>query len=508
MYILRDYQKMQLSFLEEHLPICNVCSIQSGTGSGKSIVMLEFAKRFLAKNPLQNVIISTGFNRLVFDLEQKASEFGLDSYVLVGSLAVNCPTKMMGHYKIFTEEPHLCGNEHKSLDTSTDNWEQKRCPFCTNEYRNHVQKISSARGSLIITNHSTLLVHQETFANVGLVIIDEAHTFGNFYDSYLELKLDASDMRELAETITSIGGIMSKIIDMNIRNNRPLPQQQIDAIVKKCKSRQFAAKVEKFFTTERNSSNFVEFDDGQYTLSQFYKHFELKIKAKFILFSATLDKFTLEMFGVRQVHQYVERKMFCDYSKSEFIAIPRQDFLSSLKSFLNLTHKRGLKIGCILSTTIRDMRAAQSIDGYNGYKMYTDRIEFANAPSPKILVGSRGLFQGIDLPELQFVCLNKLPFPNYNEKAKALQNYLTDNGTNGYDSWNNFVVPKCENDISQSLGRLWRTPSSSGIVAVFDDRIERFKYMVKHTMHYQRHGIGTFIMNNDDEIIEWSMNDD
>lgn len=502
-YQLRDYQKIQLDFLKSHLPISNVCGIQSGTGSGKSIVMLTFIKEWLKdpKNQLSNVIVSTGFNNLVFDLEKRAEEMGLNPIVLIGVKAINCPLKMEDDYKIFTQEDFTCGNEHKHLDTSTDIWEEKRCPYCNKEYQKLKNTIENAHGRLIITNHSSLLAYQNMLDNIGVIMVDEAHTFGNFYDSYLELRLDKKEVQEMDKAITSLKEPMSSIIRLNIKNNVQLPRIQIEKLCDNIKHKKCKSDVYNFFTVERNFNNFVEVVDGEYVLSRFYKYFELPfVQSKIILFSATLDKYTLSMFRARESHIYIEHKMFCDYSNSEFVAIPNDDFKTSLTTFLNYVNSKGLEKGLILSTTISDMKIALTMNGYLGYKMFTDRNEFLNFQEKgckKILVGSRGLFQGIDIPELQFVCLNKIPFPNWNDKTKALQNFLTNFGTNSFDPWNEFTIPKCENDISQSFGRLWRKPDSKGVVSIFDSRIEKFKYIFKHTIYYQRHGIKSLIIKND-----------
>ena len=505
MYKLRDYQNIQLDFLENHVPLSNVTCIQSGTGSGKSIVIMEFVRRYLEQNPLKNVIISTGFNNLVFDMETKSKEFNLQSIVLIGKKAINCPLKLHD-YKYFTREDYTCGDEHKSFDNSTNDWNKKSCPLCTDKYLQLKNEILNARGKVIITNHSTLLVQQSLFKNIGIIIIDEAHTFGAFYDSFLELKLDKNDLRILDKCINKIKQPMSNIIKMNINNNVELPQKQIEKIVEMCKNdNERAEKFKEFFTTKRDYSNFVSIENDEYTLSKFYKYYNLDIEGKIILFSATLDKYTLSMFRASRSHVYIEYKMFCDYSKSTFLALPRDNFKNALISFLDYTHNLGYKIGCILSTTIFDMNIALSINGYNGYKMFTDKTKFEQYNGNKILVGSRGLFQGIDLPELQFVCLNKFPFPNYDDKNRALRNYLTDRETNGYDFWNDYTIPKCENDISQSLGRLWRKPDSFGVVSIFDERLEKFKYMIKHTMYNNRHGIKFLIMDQDNIINDWDV---
>jgi Rad3-related DNA helicase len=150
------------------------------------------------------------------------------------------------------------------------------------------------------------------------------------------------------------------------------------------------------------------------------------------------------------------------------------------------------------------MRIALGCNGYNGFRMIDDLDEFSHAdPGEKlVLCGSRALFQGIDIPALDFVCLNRIPFPNWNDKARAQQDYLTNNGKNGFDPWKGFVVPKTQNDILQSSGRLWRDVSSKGVVSIFDDRIEKHRYMIKRCFDQYRHGIAINIRREPNGEIE------
>lgn len=513
-YKLRNYQQNQYNFIDNRIDIADVVAIESGTGSGKTITFLSFVYDWLSRseNHLSNVVITTGFNNLVFLLEKRCKEFGLNAKVLIGTKACNCPVEMeeagLKDTPVFTEtDKYRCGNKHKHLDVSTDNWGEKVCPFTQELYRQYFKEIKESVGQVIIMNHSSFLVHQENIPNVSLLVIDEAHTFADFYDSYLRLELDKNDLKNIDESITNLKPPMNMIIKMNMQKGVQLPSQQIDAICDNMKNKNSARIAREFFETKPDYSNYIERGKDFYTVDHFYRQFELKIKPKTLLFSATMDKFTQSMFGLRESNLYRERKMFCDYSLSEFIAIPDDNFERALIKFLDyVDEEKNLKSGLILSTTIVDMNLALKHDGYRGYKMFTNREEFenygensSNTGIKKILVGSRSLFQGVDIKGLKFVCMNKLPFPLYDDKARALQEYLTNHGKNDYDSWNSYVVPKTENDIIQGTGRLWRGVTDSGVVSIFDSRCEkRFKYMMRHVFDIYRHGINTKIMHEDE----------
>ena len=510
--ILRDYQKSQINFIEERIDIADIVGIESPTGSGKTIVMLEYIKQWLSKpeNQLSNVVISTGFNNLVFLLEQKSKEMGLDSKILIGTKACNCPVMLEDLHAeettIFTlSDKYRCGEKHKHLDTSTDKWSQKVCPFTQAMYKEHFQSIVNGVGQVIITNHSSLLIHQESLKNCGLLIIDEAHTFSIFYDSYLKLELDKADLIEIDKKINTIANPMKAIIKMNMQRGVTLPNAQIDKICATIDDSVLRSNTRKFFETKADYSNYIERTPFSFTVDKFYRSFELTIHPKIILFSATLDEFTLDMFNVRKSNFYKEYKTFCDYKQSEFIAIPNDDYLTSLKMFLEYVSGKGLCSGLILSTTIVDMKIAlKNCDGYNGYKMFTTIKEFeayeVSITSKKILVGSRALFQGIDIQGLDFVCLNKIPFPTWDDKMRAQQDFLTNNGKNNFDPWNQFTIPKTENDVIQSTGRLWRQIESKGVISIFDPRVEKFRYIIRHTMDRYRHGIVTNIMDDEGNV--------
>lgn len=510
---LRDYQKIQLDFIESRIDIADIVGIESPTGSGKTIVILEYIKKWFEKpeNHLTNVIISTGFNTLVFLLEKRAKEMGLNPKILIGTKACNCPALMEDddiESKVFTQSDQWrCGDKHKHLDITTKNWSQKVCPYTQELYREYFQSIINNVGQVIITNHSSLLIHQESLSNTSLLIIDEAHTFSMFYDSYLKLELDKYDLENIDEAINSIPKPMSTIIKMNMQRCVDLPSVQINKICENIEDAGTRSRAKEFFETKQDYSNWIERNNNSYSIDKFYRSFELKIKPKILLFSATLDNFTLNMFNVRQSNFYREYKTFCDYSQSEFIAIPNESFEKSLKMFLDYVNEKDLKSGLILSTTISDMNIALKYDNENGYKMFKDIKQFQEFEGKKILVGSRALFQGIDINDLSFVCLNKIPFPTWDDKTRAYQDYLTNQGKNDFDPWNDFTVPKTENDIIQSTGRLWRSIESKGIVSIFDPRVEKFRYMMRHVFDRYRHGIKTNIMDEEGNISNFKLKD-
>lgn len=490
MITLRDYQEKQVKFAEEKLQISNMVGIQSSTGSGKTYVALELAKRWIQDHPYDNVVITTGFNHLVYLMEERALEYGLNPKILVGTKAANCPIKMKEYgivnYKPFTEKHYLCGTIHMG---NNDDY----CPHTLLELSKYRDELFGSTGQVIITNHSMFLLMQKQFS-AGLVIVDEAHTFNNFYSSYLKISLSNKDLEKLDHEINNIQDpIFRRIIKMNIEKGAKLPKQQIEVLTNQLnKKRQFelSRTAGKFFETEDRYDNYRTIDEHGLQLDQFYRQFEFEINASFVLMSATLDKFTQMLFNLDKKHLYVESKQFIDYSQSEFVSFPHYDFMTSLENFMYYVDSKGLKTGLILSTTITNMNIAYKNE-LRGYKTFKDIDKFRKYEGKKVLVGSRGLFQGIDIPELEFVCLDKIPFVAQDNREIKFRDYLQQSYLGNFDTWKGYSVPQVENDIIQSLGRLWRDKYSKGIVSLFDERDKKFSYIYRDAIVRTRPGIIT-----------------
>jgi ATP-dependent DNA helicase DinG len=85
-----------------------------------------------------------------------------------------------------------------------------------------------------------------------------------------------------------------------------------------------------------------------------------------------------------------------------------------------------------------------------------------------ILLGSKSFFEGVDVQgtKLRLVIIPKIPFPNPRDpliqaKEKAL----------GQRFWKDYYFPRMRADIEQAAGRLIRTRTDKGVVAILDPRI-------------------------------------
>lgn len=93
-----------------------------------------------------------------------------------------------------------------------------------------------------------------------------------------------------------------------------------------------------------------------------------------------------------------------------------------------------------------------------------------------VLIGTMGFWQGVDAPgnTCILVCIDKLPFATAdNPIMKARKNYADQNGGNGFMQ---VVLPYASHKLSQAAGRLVRSKTDRGVVAIFDTRILTKRY--------------------------------
>jgi len=109
-------------------------------------------------------------------------------------------------------------------------------------------------------------------------------------------------------------------------------------------------------------------------------------------------------------------------------------------------------------------------------KMLLDRFRREES---SCLFATRGYFQGVDIPgdALRLVIIDKVPFP-------ALQDPLLDARREhaGRESFLQIDVPIAAASLAQAAGRLIRTATDHGVVAVLDPRLatKRYKPLVLH----------------------------
>jgi ATP-dependent DNA helicase DinG len=90
------------------------------------------------------------------------------------------------------------------------------------------------------------------------------------------------------------------------------------------------------------------------------------------------------------------------------------------------------------------------------------------------IFASQSFFQGVDLPgrTLSLVVLDKLPFPRPDEPLLAARRDALGSGR----SFGEIDLPMCATSLAQAAGRLIRTATDAGVVAVLDRRLATQSY--------------------------------
>ena len=495
--ILRDYQRDQTDFINAKikgggLPI----AIQSPTGSGKTITIIKWVIDYFKAHEGEDftIVLSTGFNKLVFQFAEEARKFGLDPIVFMGKGSSTCKTKYQKKYG-----KEYVYSRKNAFTTELDEACNKGCScFLSKSGSCNIVKAEcqTAGPKFIITNHSSYLIgiFNETFTP-NYAFIDESHTFGQFYEGYLSTEVMASEIYELQNVLKKSNDPSLLAFNNAMKTGKQIVPALFSRIENICldkietKSKEFQdkwtgliARLSEIQLTEPSESNYIEINTRGMKLTRFYTKFNvMQENIQYILFSATQDSFTLDMFGLSaklrmNPRLYVERKVnTVDYRKSEFCVLEESTFMDGARKFVSRMESKGYSKGLILSTTNKNVDDLKALGSMGKYQ-FTNNMEAFERKDNMILIGSRALFQGIDIKGLDFVLLNAIPFPAYDEKFQKQAAYLKKYAK--IDPWSGFTTPKVGNDIIQTTGRLWRNPGDKGSVGIVDPRLnKRFKWM-------------------------------
>ena len=101
--------------------------------------------------------------------------------------------------------------------------------------------------------------------------------------------------------------------------------------------------------------------------------------------------------------------------------------------------------------------------------------KFRNTPNA-VLFATSSFWQGVDVPGEQLSCVivDKLPFAVPSDPIVAARvRALTEEGRNAFAE---FQVPEAVLALKQGFGRLIRTRTDRGVLAILDNRIQRMQY--------------------------------
>ena len=509
---LREYQEKQLEFLtsmasssSNELFEAN-CSLESPTGSGKSIVMMEFIKRMLEAKPKAKVFISTGFNDLVFQLHETALEMGLPSTVLIGRNHTRCLKKAgFSASEQFTIDEEL--NPKGEYECIACEMHGKECP-CDYALREISQ---SPSGVLVITNHSTLIARMGFFSEHFIGgFIDECQTFGAFYEGAMQARIPYNELNTIRKFVSndliaqSNAGIEAKTLEWEIKAGK-VTQETLDKVLRlpatptpaKIEARKQTYVSDYFPRSERECTKMRSYKDlPHYTYPQieydkkngiiidyFFTNVELPFNV--CLVSATVDTYTTSMMKVGKGNSYKETSCrIIDYSKSS-VSVYNEFADDAISNFIK---KQEGNRGLLLSTRLDIVDAWVQKGEVCGYEIIDDASKLEDGKK-QILVGSRKLFQGIDIHGLDFILLNRLPFDPYTNAYKAKMAYFDSTGVKSYE-W--YTIPHVVNSLIQAMGRGWRRPDDKCNIGIFDGRaLVNHKKILKDALSYRK-GIKVF----------------
>ena len=502
-FILRDYQENQLKFLQSHISnnafsseppklFKDDLSLQSPTGSGKSITMLKFVQEYF-KTHSGKIFISTGFNELVHQFYETAQSFNIPCVVLIGKANCACYRKKAENF----------GNPFDPNATPKCNPDE--CLNCRRYrdcyYNKHLDRIERTNNLLVITNHSTLLAKLDFFKeNFIGGFLDECQSFPDFYRNYLTIEITPSDVDKLLDLNNEKGcldKIKLNIIATNV-NKGKLNAKNLRELTRAIDLLDSSEKDDHLIKLKRDIYRipFDEDDPNVYFYPQLNKGNFAGLKVTYFfdkinlglpvcLTSATVDSYTKNLFRVdKQENQYNEENChLIDYSQS-YLEIFDEYSLNKLVDFVE---KQDGNYGLFLSTRLDLVKEVKNEGYIFDYKIVTNRKDLEKEKKA-ILVGSKTLFQGIDLGNIDFVMINKIPFPKYDDFAQKQDKYFTSLGKEPYRF---YTVPYTINQLTQCMGRLWRKPGDSGKIALFDKGVKtKHRMLLKESLSY-RQGIKT-----------------
>ena len=504
---LRDYQIKQMEFLKSKVSnnskkLFNTnCSLESCTGSGKSIVMLEFIKDYFSNHSGKKIFLSTGFNKLVFQIYETALDMGLPVTILIGRNRCLCKKRYDGFPKL--SEVFTLDNTHTAS--------AKKCASCeyvktTECYYNYVIESieNSKENMLIITNHSTLILKEDFFyRNTIGGFIDECQTFGDFYESSMKIEVPYNELKSILwfikrDSFTSKNSLLVSAYELNM-NKGTLTVDTMSKVLNMATSKKNrrgeTLSVAKFFPTASNEvtkwasasnndkSVYVhpQIEDGQHIGLLVDKFFiKTNLPMNVCLVSATVDSYTKSIFSLNNpANNYVETNCdIIDYSKSNCFIY--DDFtMDNIKKFISLQTKNH---GLLLSTRLDIVEEMKELSVIDGYEIITSQEQFVDGEK-QILVGSKSLFQGVDIQGINFVLINKLPFQRFDESYKKKMLYFDSEGLKSYQY---YTIPYTTNQCIQAMGRLWRRAGDYGNVAIFDGRaLNKHRRILNDALSYR-----------------------
>jgi len=107
----------------------------------------------------------------------------------------------------------------------------------------------------------------------------------------------------------------------------------------------------------------------------------------------------------------------------------------------------------------------QGIDGSRSHLMEI----LKESGGDLLLFGSRSFQEGIDIPGLRAVIIEKIPFPSKSDPLVVARQKAI--ASHGGEPFSEYILPLATLSLKQSIGRLIRSKADRGVIIIFDMRL-------------------------------------
>ncbi len=212
-------------------------------------------------------------------------------------------------------------------------------------------------------------------------------------------------------------------------------------------------------------------------------------KGSTVMTSATIDQTISERLGLENTDiRFIEVESPFDYRANSLLYIPKhlpdpravgseEKRYSEIVNLLTASFGKAL----VLFTSLAAMRAAFAFCQdkvstktiMQGQRPKSFLIEQFSAELDTSLFATMGFWQGIDVPgsSLSLVIIDKIPFSRPNDPLLVARRELA-----GEKAFMTIDLPRAANLLAQGVGRLIRTSTDRGLVAILDPRLTKAGY--------------------------------
>lgn len=391
--------------------------------------------------------------------------------------------------------PHVCCSEY------VDHEDGKIC------YHQAAKK-KADEADIVITNHTLFVIDgylrdaTDGFARLlpdtDMVVIDEAHEFPENAKRALEDSITIQGMKSFVTKIKAPTGIVdafTHIISLYSGTISCIPE--LSDLIERIKSVQVQGdesskrkenminRLTQFVSENDREGRWVEERDKKKSLNRrmlfigdilekYYGERTIFATSATLAVGGSFDYIETQM-GLSKAKVGIFKSPF-NYRKNCGIYISPE--LTEDEKITNLEHLLQMSAGqaFVLFTSVKDMKYVRErlssehpviMQGENGKTVQQCLQEFKDTPNA-ILLALKSFWQGVDIQrdKLSMVVIWKLPFEYWMDPIVQILNKKNKN------FFKEKYLPDCSIALKQGVGRLIRTETDRGVIAIMDHRIE------------------------------------